>query len=113
MDLVVAIYRTTETFPAAERYGLTNQLRRGAVSVPSNIAEGKGRFSAKETVYFLHNARGSLYEMQTQIAIASRLGYLADDAAVNLQAAPAEVGRVLSGLIRAFMPPRTVACLDK
>src|SRR5688572_17975998 len=79
MALVTDIYRATEEFPSREIYGLTNQLRRAAVSVPSNIAEGKGRLSKKEFVQFLAKARGSLCEVQTQLEISSNLGYLSRD----------------------------------
>jgi four helix bundle protein len=76
MDLVITVYRCTEALPQAELFGLTSQMRRSAVSIPSNIAEGKGRFSAKELVHFLLQARGSLLELETQLLIAYRLGYL-------------------------------------
>ncbi len=76
MALVTDVYRETEAFPSREIYGLTNQVRRAAVSVASNIAEGKGRLSKKEFVQFLANARGSLCEVQTQLEIAKNLGYL-------------------------------------
>jgi len=65
MQLVTKVYRLTKTFPREELYGLTNQLRRAAVSVPSNIAEGQARFSQKEFCYFLSNSRGSLVEIET------------------------------------------------
>jgi four helix bundle protein len=70
MDLVTDIYRATQAFPRDELYGLTNQLRRAAVSVPSNIAEGQARFSRKEFHHFLSHARGSLVEIETQVTIA-------------------------------------------
>lgn len=76
LDLVDNIYRITEFFPNKEIYGLTNQLRRSAVSVPSNIAEGAARSSKKEFIQFLYIALGSLAELETQMIIASRLGYL-------------------------------------
>jgi four helix bundle protein len=76
MDLVTKIYRVTQSFPRDELYGLTNQLRRAAVSVPSNIAEGQARFSPKEFHHFLSHARGSLVEIETQLTIAQNLGYL-------------------------------------
>jgi len=104
MDLVDSIYRCTGNFPKQEQYGLTNQLRRAAVSVPSNIAEGKGRSSDRELVQFLTHARGSLYELQTQIRIAYRLHYLHADSARELWNQAAEVGRLLNGLIRTFRP---------
>ena len=104
MDLVSEVYRQTQAFPKAELYGLTNQLRRAAVSIPSNIAEGKGRSSDRELVQFLNHARGSLYEFQTQIKIASRLNHLHASAANALDTQAAEVGKLLNGLIRAFRP---------
>ena len=76
MDLVGNIYKTTEFFPNKEVYGLTNQIRRAAVSIPSNIAEGAARNSKKEFIQFLFIALGSLSELETQIIIASRLEYL-------------------------------------
>ncbi len=76
IDLVSNIYKITESFPNKELYGLTNQIRRAAVSVPSNIAEGAARNSKKEFIQFLYIALGSLSELETQIIIASRLEYL-------------------------------------
>lgn len=76
MDLVSNIYKITESFPNKELYGLTNQIRRAAVSIPSNIAEGAARNSKKEFIQFLYIALGSLSELETQIIIASRLEYL-------------------------------------
>ena len=76
MDLVSNIYKITESFPNKELYGLTNQIRRAAVSVPSNIAEGAARSSKKEFIQFLYIALGSLSELETQIIIANRLEYL-------------------------------------
>ncbi|MBI4748145.1 MAG: four helix bundle protein [Acidobacteria bacterium] len=76
MDLVEQIYRLTEGFPSREMYGLTDQLRRAAVSIPSNIAEGHTRESSKEFLYHLSIAQASLAEVQTQIEIAKRLNYL-------------------------------------
>ncbi len=107
MDLVVEIYRCTRAFPKDELYGLTSQMRRAAVSVPSNIAEGKGRYSNKELVQFLYNARGSLLELQTQVVIAHRLGYMGDQAWTALRSQAAEVGRTLNGLISKFQVPNT------
>mgnify|MGYP003578988023 CR=1 FL=1 len=74
MDLVVEVYKTTKEFPHQEIYGIANQVRRAAVSVPSNIAEGAARQTKKEFANFLHVAQGSLSELDTQIEIASRLG---------------------------------------
>jgi four helix bundle protein len=81
MDLVEKIYRLTQTFPNHEIYGLTNQLRRAAVSVPSNIAEGHSREHTKEYLNFLSVTQGSLAELQTHVEIATRLGYAGQSAA--------------------------------
>ncbi len=78
LDLVEYIYRLTKAFPADERFGLTSQLRRSAVSLPSNIAEGAGRRGKKEFIQFLYIGLGSLNEMETQIEISRRLGYISD-----------------------------------
>ncbi len=75
MDLVIDIYKLTEKFPNSELYGLTSQVRRSSVSVPSNIAEGSGRKYSKEYVHFLYVSKGSLLELETQLEISNRLGY--------------------------------------
>jgi four helix bundle protein len=105
MALVVEIYRATESFPRKEMFGLTSQARRAAVSVASNIAEGKGRFSDRELSQFLGIARGSIFELETQVAIALKLGFLPEPQAVQLSKRCAEVGRLLNGLIRAVRKP--------
>jgi four helix bundle protein len=99
MALVSEIYKCTETFPRREIYGLTNQIRRAAVSVPSNIAEGKGRRSKKEYVQFLYRARGSLHELETQLEIALNLGYLPARLFGQVREAASAVARPLNGLI--------------
>jgi four helix bundle protein len=99
MLLVTEIYRATKTFPIEERYGLTNQLRRAAVSVPSNIAEGQARFSSRDFHRFLGIARGSLVEIETQVEIAQSLGYLSCAQTGALLRSTAELGRVLNGLL--------------
>jgi four helix bundle protein len=105
MGLALEIYRCTQAFPKIETYGLTSQLRRAAVSIPSNIAEGQARLSTGEFKQFLGNARGSLMEVETQILIAQGLGYLEDQTSENLLGAAAEVGRILNGLL-ASLPVR-------
>ncbi len=104
-DLALDIYRCTQTFPKNEIYGLTSQLRRAAISVPSNIAEGKGRHSQKDFAHFLYQARGSLLEIETQLSIARDLGYL-DPVTFNRALAKAEeLGRILNGLINRLESP--------
>jgi four helix bundle protein len=100
MDLVVTVYRATETFPKAETYGLGSQIRRAVTSIPANIAEGQGRRLTKEFVYFLANARGSLWELDTHLESATRLGFLNADTHNELQSQLDEVGRMLNGLMR-------------
>lgn len=99
MDLAEHIYRATEEFPKAEIYGLTSQLRRAAISVPSNIAEGQGRTSRGEFRQFLGNARGSLLELETQLNLANRLAYLDDESLSMLCQECTSVSAMLNGLI--------------
>jgi four helix bundle protein len=96
--LTVEIYETTKSFPREELYGLTSQLRRAAVSVPSNIAEGQARYSDREFGHFLANARGSLVEIETQLLIGRELGYVQEKSLRVLLEHCAELGRVLNGL---------------
>jgi len=99
MEFVTATYRATAGFPRDELFGLTSQLRRAAVSIPSNIAEGQGRLSEKEFRHFLGQARGSLMEVETQLQIAENLNYLQKENTVLLFQSCAEVGRILNGLL--------------
>lgn len=103
MDLVTEVYRQTAGFPRQEVYGSTSQLRRAAVSVPSNIAEGQGRRTTKEFLNHLSMARGSLLEVQTQIEIAHRLEYLNDQATQGVNQRITSVVRLLNGLINALV----------
>ncbi len=96
--LVESVYRATNDFPKTEIYALTNQIRRAAVSIPSNIAEGQGRNSTRDFLHFLSVAQGSLMELETQITIAERLGYFKKEQEANLLELTAEVSRMLSGL---------------
>ncbi|HEY3167041.1 MAG TPA: four helix bundle protein [Candidatus Binatia bacterium] len=100
MDLVVEIYKATEQLPKQEIYGLTNQVRRAAVSIPCNIAEGAARQTKKEFTNFLHIAQGSLSELDTQIEIASRLGYLDVECRTSLDEKMEPVDKMITGLIR-------------
>jgi four helix bundle protein len=100
MDFVVEIYKATERLPSEEIYGLTNQVRRAAVSIPCNIAEGAARQTRKEFTNVLHIAQGSLSEVDTQIEIASRLGYLDAECRERLDSKMAPIDKMLTGLIR-------------
>ena len=79
IEFVVSVYKMTDSFPRDERFGLISQIRRAAVSVPANIAEGAARHSAKEFRYFLSNAQGSVSELATELLIAQKLGYVAKE----------------------------------
>jgi four helix bundle protein len=102
VDLVVEAYRITKSFPTEERYGLTAQIRRSAVSIPSNIAEGKGRQGLGGLLYHLYVANGSLLELETQFVLAIRLDYLQVDDSRTIFIKTGEVGRLLAGLLRAL-----------
>ena len=102
MALVLEVYRSTQTFPRTETYGLVSQLRRAAISIPSNIAEGQARLSTGEFRQFLGNARGSLMEVETQVVLARELRYLDRDASEDLLSATTEVGRILNGLLNSL-----------
>jgi len=99
---VKEIYIITRDFPNEEKYGLMSQMRRCAVSIPSNIAEGYGRQFKKETVQFLHISRGSLYELETQMYIAHDLSFISEEKLNKLLADLEECRRLLSGLINYF-----------
>ena len=105
MDLVEGVYRATCLWPKEERYGLTNQVRRAAVSVPANIAEGQGRQSRKEFLHHVSIAHGSLREVETHLLISQRLGYSDEATCEALLCQSAEVGRLLNGLMRSLRPP--------
>ncbi|HLZ40292.1 MAG TPA: four helix bundle protein [Candidatus Sulfotelmatobacter sp.] len=104
MDLVIRIYAATQLFPKDERYGLTSQMRRAAVSVPSNIAEGKGRLTDRDRAHFFSQARGSLLELETQILIAARLNYIGEGEADSLIRLSAVTGRMLNALLQSIRP---------
>jgi four helix bundle protein len=98
IDLATLVYKRTASFPKDEVYGLRQQIRRAAVSIPSNIAEGQCRNTTKDFLNFLAIARGSLGEVETQILIASKLEYLKSEERADIQSLIDEVGRLLSGL---------------
>lgn len=100
MVLVTEIYGVSKAFPQVEVYGLTSQLRRCAVSIPSNMAEGYGRHSTQDYLRFLQIAAGSLYELQTQVEISRNLEYLDRGEAERIYALSREIERMLSSLIR-------------
>ena len=98
MELVVVVYEATKVFPKEELYGLTSQIRRAAVSIPSNIAEGQGRESKKEFFQFLSIAYGSLREVETQILIAERLSYINKSICTTMIEKCNEIGKLINGL---------------
>jgi four helix bundle protein len=102
MGLALSVYRATDTFPKHELYGLVQQMRRAAVSVASNIAEGKGRHTDKEFRQFLFNARGSLLELETQLIIARELRYLQNETYTTVRSQTREVGRSMAGLLNSL-----------
>ncbi len=104
MELVYTIYRLTQRFPDNEKYGLVSQLRRAAVSIPSNIAEGKGRRSDLDMCRFFNTSRGSLHEVETQLLIAAHLGFVQRQQADDALAQVSELARILNGLIASFTP---------
>jgi len=106
-ELVLAIYKQTAHFPVEEKYGMSAQLRRAGVSIPSNIAEGQGRDSRGEFLHHLLIARGSLKEVETQLLIARALGYMKLEAASKLIEMAAEVGKLINGLLRSLRSNRS------
>jgi four helix bundle protein len=109
VELVTHVYGLTKSFPDDERYGLTAQLRRAAISVASNIAEGQGRFSRGEFKQFLGHTRGSLLEIETQMTIATNLGYLDSRQSEVVFELSSEVGRILNGLISSLNTPQDLS----
>jgi four helix bundle protein len=102
MDLVVLIYECTNGFPKHELYGLTSQIRRAAVSIPANIAEGQGRRSKSEFRQFLGNTRGSLPELDTHLELGLRLKYLTPSQHERINKQVVEIGRIVNGLLRSL-----------
>jgi len=102
MDLVTNIYQKTEEFPDSEKYGLVSQIRRSAVSIPSNIAEGYGRNSNGEFQRYLNISMGSLFELQTQIEIAQNLDYFENDSGAKMYNMSREIERMMSSFMRSL-----------
>ena len=101
-QLAIAVYKCTTSFPKEEMFGLTSQLRRAAVSAPSNIVEGSAKSSQADYVRFLEISYGSVCEVEYQLSLAQRLSYLDEDAATQVVAIANETGRVLNGLLRSL-----------
>jgi four helix bundle protein len=99
MDFVADLYTELENFPAHEKFGLTSQLQRAAVSIPSNIAEGAARKNTRELLQFLHVARGSISELDTQLELCLRIGHLKSTNYEKLTTRLNEIGKMLNGLI--------------
>jgi four helix bundle protein len=104
VDFVVEIYSATSSFPRDEIFGLRLQMRRAAVSIPSNLAEGQGRSMTNDYRRFVLHARGSLLEIQTQIVICERLRYIEERVANDLRSQADEIGRMLNGLLHYLTP---------
>ncbi len=107
VDFVTEIYKTAAKFPKHELYGLRNQLQRSAVSVPSNIAEGQGRASRRDFHHFLATARGSLFEIETQLIIANNLGYISKADLKRLLADSRTINAMLCGLMESMADTAT------
>ena len=104
MDLAEAADRTTARFPRDERFGITSQLQRAVVSVPTNVAEGQGRGTTRDFLHFLHIARGSNQEVQTLLYLSQRIGFLSAPNLEELLALSTEVAKLLNGLMRSLTP---------
>ncbi len=102
IELVTKIYKNTGSFPKTEQYGLTNQMRRSAISIPSNIAEGAGRTSTKEFLYFLSIAIGSVSELETQLIISGNLGFLETSVPEQLLTEIEDIRKMTFGLMKSI-----------
>jgi four helix bundle protein len=108
MQLVTDVYEITKTFPEQERFGLISQMRRAAVSIPSNVAEGAARKTSKEFIQYLYISQSSLSELDTQVEIAKRLGWLKEEDGKGLENAMNRMDKMLSGLIRHQKSPHAL-----
>jgi four helix bundle protein len=102
INLAVDVYTSTMSLPKHELFGLCAQMRRAALSIPSNVAEGEGRGITRDRIRFYRIARGSLYELKTQIIISQRLGYMRDEQSGRLLATADSVGRLIHGVLRSL-----------
>jgi four helix bundle protein len=102
INLITRVYQTTRNFPKEELYGLTNQMRRSAVSIASNIAEGAARKTTKEFIHFLHIARGSLAELETQLIVCQNLSLITVETFKEYENEMKIIGAQLSGLLRSL-----------
>ncbi len=100
------IYQITASFPVTKQYGIVSQMRKCAVSIPSNIAEGSGRQHEKETLHFLSISRGSLYELETQIYISNDLNFISEDICENCLNKIENLGKLINGFIRYYRSER-------
>lgn len=106
MDLVEEVYRLTARYPSDERFGLISQTRRAAVSIPSNVAEGYARRTRGDYVHFLHMSRGSANEVETQLLLATRLGFVTANQARRAMDLTLEVQRIMKGLVKSLTPDK-------
>jgi four helix bundle protein len=102
IELTVDVYKHSEKFPKTEIYGLTSQIRRAAVSIPSNVAEGAARQTRKEFINYLHIAQGSLSELDTQLVIANKLEYIPDIAYKDIEKKTETISKMITGLIKSL-----------
>ena len=102
MDFVIKIYRLLDEFPSHEQYALTSQIRRSAISVPSNIAEGSGRMSVKEKIHFVDIANGSLHEVLCQLKIATQVGYIQESCYEDIKNQATRIAMMLGGWRRSL-----------
>ena len=110
IDLVVEIYKISKLLPKEETYGISDQIRRSAVSIPSNIAEGQSRNSIKEFIQFLSIARGSLAELETQLLICIKVNMLSEDNITEAQNIITEIGKMIKGLMNKLNSQQTNVC---